>query len=53
MLPLTYLERLQLAWCLWWRILLASFFVNFAVGYIVGWWGTAIGDLPPINQAGS
>ncbi len=42
-MPLTYLERLRIAWFLWWRILLASFLVNFATGYIVGWWGTAVG----------
>ena len=41
--PLTYLERLQLAWFLWWRILLTSIFVNLGLGTMLGWWGMAIG----------
>ena len=40
---LTYIERLQIAWFLWWRILLTSFFVNLGLGTILGLWGTTIG----------
>ena len=40
---LTYIERFQIAWFLWWRILLASFFVNLGLGTMLGWSGMALG----------